>query len=334
MGTFPFDKRYPITSDYKGHLSRGSKTPGIDFATPMISPIVAPFDGWMQQETSGFAGAIALSVTSKDKTVKYFIAHLSSVVGSHREVKEGDLIGYTGNSGNVLVYRNGEWVTPTTQERANGAGAHSHICGKRPWNGKWYDVLPELNSMPVKTNVIPQIPSIDLAAYQKQIDDLKKELDETIASNKADITKLEVEVISRQSEIESLIRKNSELQVYANQYNLQLDNIVDITSNIVQESIDLNGLLDKWGIFVDKHFKSQTLQSLLKYDLITGLLISISTVLAVGVAPYLRQLGIEINDTLAFGIGTGLGVLFKVLKVRYDRNGDGKITNEDYTVLS
>jgi len=316
MGTYPFDKRYNITSTFQGHLGRkpASRMPGTDYATPMGTPIYASFSGWMQSEDSkSLAGAIGLSITSSDKTVKYILIHLSQVVSSHRQVNEGDLIGYSGNTG-------------------KSTGPHTHISAKRPWNGKYYDCQAELQNMPLKSEA--KTPTVDVIVYEKQIAELKSQLEAKTIQNTERIALLNLEILSRQNQLAELSIQNEALNKYAAMYNLSLTDAQEIIADVVEETADIDGWLNVYGRLVDKYIKSETLKNIFKYDIFVWFGQVITAILTIGVAPFLNQaFGWQVNDMGALVIGLILGAPLKSIKLRYDSNRDGRITSDDYIIL-
>jgi murein DD-endopeptidase MepM/ murein hydrolase activator NlpD len=92
---------------------------GIDFVVPLGSPVLATADGIVR--TAGAKGAYGIRIEiehDSEYTSRY--AQLSEVlVEPGREVKKGDIIGYSGNSGQSTgphlhyeVLRNGTPVNP------------------------------------------------------------------------------------------------------------------------------------------------------------------------------------------------------------------------------
>jgi hypothetical protein len=90
---------------------------GLDYATPIGTPIIAPHSGQVIEATYDEFGYGHYVKIENDREGSV-LAHLSKIdvqVGFH--VTEGDQIGLSGNSGNV-------WPIPTPEKP--GAGAHTH----------------------------------------------------------------------------------------------------------------------------------------------------------------------------------------------------------------
>ena len=117
-------KRYhPIFKTYRPHL-------GIDYAAPMGTPIVALGSGRVVQVgwRSGFGRTVAIR---HNTTYLTQYAHLSAYAKGLRSgdhVRQGELIGYVGNSGHAtgphLDFRlqmNGKWVNPLGLKRGESA---------------------------------------------------------------------------------------------------------------------------------------------------------------------------------------------------------------------
>lgn len=78
--------------------SGGRSHKGTDMFSPRGTPNVAVADGTVTFQYGGLGGNAAY-VTSGGHT--YYYAHLQSTVGSKRTVQRGEIIGYTGSSGNA-----------------------------------------------------------------------------------------------------------------------------------------------------------------------------------------------------------------------------------------
>lgn len=119
-----------ITSGYGPRW--GSKHTGIDIRAKVGTPIYAPEDGYVSSNTHK-TGGIQAFVTAKSGT-KYGLAHLSKVdkIG---QVKKGDLIAYSGNTG-------------------KSTGPHIHLSIRQP-GGKRVD--PQTYKLPgVKVPYAPK----------------------------------------------------------------------------------------------------------------------------------------------------------------------------------
>ena len=100
----PFRGEYPITQRFgeivEGVTINGKPHTGIDYACPMGTEILASADGVVMAASydgSGYGNRVILQHEGKKATL---YAHLSrSVVKPAEEVKQGDVIGYSGNSG-------------------------------------------------------------------------------------------------------------------------------------------------------------------------------------------------------------------------------------------
>ena len=100
----PTKEKYRITSPYGRRKSptTGASTNhnGIDIATPMRTPILAPADGTIGYVVRNEAGGLQVAIDIKDFDLRVGFAHLDeSVVRNGQVVHKGDIIAYTGNSG-------------------------------------------------------------------------------------------------------------------------------------------------------------------------------------------------------------------------------------------
>jgi len=91
-----------ITTPYKklGKMwSKGYHT-GVDFAVPLNTPVYAVADGKVANANWGKAYGVQIVQDLGDGSFCIY-AHLTkSNVAAGHEIKKGDLIGYTGNTGN------------------------------------------------------------------------------------------------------------------------------------------------------------------------------------------------------------------------------------------
>jgi peptidoglycan hydrolase-like protein with peptidoglycan-binding domain len=119
---------YRVSDDWAAHRSRGSLG-GVDFATPVGTPIYAPVAGSVRFEAGNGSGGYIISLALADSPgyVMQFL-HCSGFNGSNRSVKAGELLGYTGGA-----------------KGAPGAGSstgpHVHVHLVDP-NGVREDVMP------------------------------------------------------------------------------------------------------------------------------------------------------------------------------------------------
>ncbi len=100
----PTAKKYRITSPFGRRTSptTGASTNhnGIDIATPMRTPILAPADGTIGYVVTNDAGGLQVAIDIKEHDLRVGFAHLDEVtVRNGQIVRQGDIIAYTGNSG-------------------------------------------------------------------------------------------------------------------------------------------------------------------------------------------------------------------------------------------
>jgi murein DD-endopeptidase len=110
-------KQYRISDGWEDHLARGSGG-GIDYAVGMNTPILAPCDGQLENRpmTNGYGNYIRFH--HGNGFVDEYL-HLNSFVGE-ANYKQGDIIGYSGSTGNStgphihwhLIDPNGRRVNP------------------------------------------------------------------------------------------------------------------------------------------------------------------------------------------------------------------------------
>lgn len=107
----PVPKTFPISSKFGWRTLRGKADfhPGIDFAVPVGTPVLAIADGvafragWQNDEepTTGFGLRVMQSVKIAGQAYWLFYGHMSEVrVKSGDQIKAGQLLGLSGNTGN------------------------------------------------------------------------------------------------------------------------------------------------------------------------------------------------------------------------------------------
>lgn len=97
----PVGEKWPITCPYgkKGEMWKGGIHKGVDFGTPEGTPCYAAADGTVQLQ--GFGGAFGSRIWIVSEEIRHLYAHLSlSMVEVGQNVKRGEKIGLTGNTGN------------------------------------------------------------------------------------------------------------------------------------------------------------------------------------------------------------------------------------------
>ena len=102
----PFRGDFPISQQYgeivPGVTYKGQPHTGIDYACPVGTPVLASADGTVQYaewDNFGYGYCVILLHPDGKGTV---YAHLASIsVKEHQQVKQGDVIGTSGQTGNV-----------------------------------------------------------------------------------------------------------------------------------------------------------------------------------------------------------------------------------------
>lgn len=131
--TNPFSG-FPVTDDWAAHRARGSLG-GVDFGTPVGTPIVAPNPGFVSYEAGNGSGGYIITLSlSNSPGYKMQFLHCSAFEGGNRNVSEGEVIGYTG----------GKKGAPGA---GSSTGPHVHVHLVDP-NGVREDVMPWFGSAP------------------------------------------------------------------------------------------------------------------------------------------------------------------------------------------
>ena len=97
----PFDGNYPITQKYGEKYTNEAGHNGIDYALPIGTPVLAAADGIVYSagiNSTGYGTCVMLKHTWNAGTVYAHLRNWNVVAG--QSVKSGDIIGYSGNSGN------------------------------------------------------------------------------------------------------------------------------------------------------------------------------------------------------------------------------------------
>jgi len=144
--TKPFDGNYPVTSPFgmrEDPMNPGSREfhPGIDFGVPSGTPIKAAADGVVTVAGSYGGYGNAVMINHGNGTVTLY-GHLSEIkVEEGKEVKQGDVIGLSGNTGRSTgphlhfeIRENGQPVDPSL-----------YIAGIKTFSGGEVYYIAELN---------------------------------------------------------------------------------------------------------------------------------------------------------------------------------------------
>ncbi len=98
-GTCPVRGVLAFTNDWGQPRSGGRTHQGNDLFAAMGTPLVAVTDGTITDNSGGLGGT-GLDLHGDDG-VKYYYAHLSAIEVYSGRVKQGDVIGYVGDTGNA-----------------------------------------------------------------------------------------------------------------------------------------------------------------------------------------------------------------------------------------
>ena len=97
----PFKGDYPITQRFGDTFTDPKGHRGIDYALPVGTPVLAAADGTVERagaDSTGYGNMVLIRHTWNDGTV---YAHLRNwAVQPGQQVKAGEIIGYSGNTGN------------------------------------------------------------------------------------------------------------------------------------------------------------------------------------------------------------------------------------------
>lgn len=158
----PFKGDFPITQKYGEFIpgvTVGSAHTGIDYGCPTGTPILASADGTVMAagwDLTGFGFRVIIRHTA-DRATLY--GHLDSIsVDLNQEVRQGDVIGYSGATGKAT-------------------GPHLHFEARTQWNNylSHFDPmrLPLMNFAD-KTEGNPEVTSQNLATASQKLAMLKE----------------------------------------------------------------------------------------------------------------------------------------------------------------
>lgn len=101
--SMPIKGKYRITDDFADHKKRGSVAPGVDFAVKVGTPVYAARTGRVKVAVAGNgSGGTMVEISHAKGTQRSAYKHLSKLaVKVGQRVNAGDLIGYSGNTGNT-----------------------------------------------------------------------------------------------------------------------------------------------------------------------------------------------------------------------------------------
>lgn len=121
-----------------GHPRNGKTHQGLDLFAPVGTPVVAIQSGYAMLYPNPAPGdelgkKVGLTITGSDgKKYDVLYGHLSALEGTSRSVKVGDLLGYTGCTGNA---EDGTCASPNA---CKGHSSHLHIAVREATPGALY----------------------------------------------------------------------------------------------------------------------------------------------------------------------------------------------------
>ncbi len=134
----PFDGDYPVTQRFGEKITNPAGHTGIDYALYFGTPVLAALDGKVSRTaflTTGYGNHIVLEHEGGLQTVYAHLSSISVSIGS--VVREGEVLGRSGNSGNSTgahlhfeVRRTGQPIDPEellSPRTPFGSGTH-RVC--------------------------------------------------------------------------------------------------------------------------------------------------------------------------------------------------------------
>lgn len=159
--TFPLVSRIPRSYFFLQTTFYGVKHEGQDYAASVGTAVYAPESGYWQKITGSQIGKGGrLTVGNK----YYKFAHFSSWVGVSRNVSEGELIAYTGNTGlstaahlHLAVYINGIKVDPEVHFNQNNEEEFMFELRKFIPDGRVFAILKDKNGLGYKYHIKTEV---------------------------------------------------------------------------------------------------------------------------------------------------------------------------------
>ena len=153
----PFQGDYPITQRFGETVTNPNGHTGIDYACPVSTPILASADGIVMKagwDSTGYGNIVLILHTAHCSTL---YAHLSEVaVYDNQKVKQGDVIGWSGYTGNVVP--------------AGIQGAHLHFEARERWN----DIKTAFDPMMLPLQNFADMDKTDIAKPLKNADEFER----------------------------------------------------------------------------------------------------------------------------------------------------------------
>ena len=304
---FPFPNLCGVVLDFQGHLDKKSKMPASDWDTDKGGNAFGIIDGWFQAEDpSSFMGAKVASITNWKTKQKFYYVHMDELERPGREIKAGEYIGKTGNTGFVLMGDGkGGWRQPTAKERAAGWGSHTHFCrrvgiGQNGTGGKYVDPDPLLNKIWLRLSV----------AKAKKIKPVVT-------------TPIKVE----ETELPTL--PTTQAPSYATQ--LDFSQLAEVAGALVVEEAEKRGFKEWLHDAIDRNFKNDSVRAFLKYNLLWMVFVLLGVILNIIVVLQAQITNAEVLTALNMTYALISNVLHYNL-THVDKNKDGKVDTSDLTI--
>lgn len=255
-----FDKDYPVTQGYGANPDYYKQFglpghEGVDYGTPNGTPILAPFDGTILRDTFGDKdyGNFTIIWDSVQKCAVWFchLQDVMTVIG--QQVKKGDIIGHTNNTGNTT-------------------GPHCHVnfvetdaVGNRLNKDNGYQGFLNI----LDTNLVEFLATTG-NNWQQQIDYLQKQLDQknkdydvlyqeyqnalhSISDDKTTIDNLNQVVNDRNNNITTLNAKIQTLETQLTAAQGQVDILTPIAGQVPGLKLQLDqSITDRTNCFTDR----------------------------------------------------------------------------------
>jgi septal ring factor EnvC (AmiA/AmiB activator) len=284
----PFDGDFPLTQEFNDSCCRDSYTQfglkghnGLDYGCPTGTKILAPHDGKIIEATLDPKG-YGIYVKIENTIEGSVLAHLKEYrVGVGDGVKEGDLVGYSDNSGNSTGQHLHWGYYRFPRDRKNGFNGYidqtSYIGSTLSFdiqaeldkcvfsrNSHWDDLLKIKEALVV-------VGEYSLTAILTRIDQLSV-IELQLPKKDEEISKLKEQAVSLQQELEKALQVNTEAQKVIEEHRQVEEALKSEREDLVKKLQDSEDIMRRLGDQVEQLKKVQPIEAYTPWELIfTGL---------------------------------------------------------------
>lgn len=121
QGAYPFKDRWPVSCDFKCHKDREppSNAPGVDYAAPTMTPVLAVAAGKIVGLRWRDAGGRSFWIDHGDRWMSYYAHNKAVAALTGERVEQGQVVSYVGSTGHstgphlhLSLRRSTVWIDP------------------------------------------------------------------------------------------------------------------------------------------------------------------------------------------------------------------------------